>query len=199
MFSSLLIEGKEAPIIREVGDSVQVIFPKRELNPAFRMFVAEENERGKMLAVDELILLQYLLQHNEVDTGTAACLCQRTEGEAKEKLASMVKNGYLEQGGYGKGSYWSVVPSLYRKLVDGENNEARRRIEWDAAKTRVLSMLMERAKRGETGISNREIRQVTKFSRSHALNLIKELQEENPNQIHKQGQAAQTTYIWCKK
>lgn len=196
MFSSLLVEGKEAPIIREVGDSVQVIFLKRELNPAFRMFVAEENERGKMLAVDELILLQYLLQHNEVDTATAASLCQRSEGEIKEKLASMVKDGYLEQGGYGKGSYWSVAPSLYRKLVDGENNEARRRIEWDAAKTRVLSMLMDRAKRGEAGISNKEIRQVTKFSRSHALRLIKELQEENPEQVCKQGKAAHTTYVW---
>lgn len=83
----------------------------------------------------------------------------------------------MEQGGHGKGSYWSIAPSLYRKLVDDDtNNELRRRIGWDAAKTRVLSMLMDRAKRGEPGISNQEIRQVTKFSRSHALNLIKELQ-----------------------
>ncbi|MFY9180132.1 MAG: ATP-binding protein [Venatoribacter sp.] len=200
MFASLLVEGKEAPIIREVGDSVQVIFPKRELNPAFRMFVAEENDKGRMLAVDELILLQYLQQHNEVDASTAAALSQRSENEIKEKLASLVKNGYLEQGGHGKGSYWSIAPSLYRKLVDDDtNNESRRRIEWDAAKTRVLSMLMDRAKRGEPGISNQEIRQVTKFSRSHALRLIKELQDENPEQVCKQGQAAHTTYIWCEK
>ena len=199
MFSSLLVEGKEAPIIREVGDSVQVIFLKRELNPAFRMFVAEENDKGKMLAVDELILLQYLLQHNEVDTATAAALCQRSESEIKETLAAMLNDEYLEQGGYGKGSYWSIAPSLYRKLVSDGNNESRRRIEWDAAKTRVLSMLMDRARRGEAGISNREIRQVTKFSRSHALRLIKELQAENPAQVAKQGKAAQTTYVWQEK
>ncbi len=199
MFSSLLVEGKEAPIIREVGDSVQVVFPKRELNPTFRMFVAEENDKGRMFAVDELILLQYLLQHNEVDTATAAALCQRSEHEIKEKLATMVIDEYLEQGGYGKGSYWSIAPSLYRKLVDDGNNESRRRIEWDAAKTRVLSMLMDRAKRAETGISNQEIRRVTKFSRSHALRLIKELQDENPGQIFKQGKAAQTNYVWREK
>src|SRR5690625_4767170 len=199
MFSSLLVEGKEAPIIREVGDSVQVVFLKRELNPAFRMFVAEENDKGKMLAVDELILLQYLLQHNEIDTATAAALCQRSESEIKETLAAMLNDEYLEQGGYGKGSYWSIAPSLYRKLVSDGNNESRRRIEWDAAKTRVLSMLMDRARRGEAGISNREIRQVTKFSRSHALNLIKELQQENPGQVVKQGKAAQTTYVWQEK
>lgn len=199
MFSSLLVEGKEAPIIREVGDSVQVVFPKRELNPTFRMFVAEENDKGRMFAVDELILLQYLLQHNEVDTATAAALCQRSEHEIKEKLTAMLKDEYLEQGGYGKGSYWSIAPSLYRKLADDGNNESRRRIEWDAAKTRVLSMLMDRAKRGEAGISNQEIRQVTKFSRSHALRLIKELQAENPDQVVRQGKVAQTTYVWREK
>ncbi|MEZ2720348.1 ATP-binding protein [Paenalcaligenes hominis] len=199
MFSSLLVEGKEAPIISEVGDSVQVVFLKRELNPTFRMFVAEENEKGKMLAVDELILLQHLLQHNEVDTSTAAVLCQRSEGEIKLKLATMAKDGYLEQGGHGRGTYWSIHPNLHRKLVDDGNSETRRRITWEAAKTRVLSMLMERAKRGEAGISNREIRQVTKFSRNHVLRLIKELQAENPDQIVKQGSAAKTTYVWHEK
>ncbi|SUA65975.1 hypothetical protein RP300_01950 [Oligella urethralis] len=199
MFSSLLIEGKEAPIIREVGDSVQVIFPKRELNPAFRMFVAEENENGKTLAVDELILLQYLLQHNEVDTATAATLCQRTEREIKEKLATMVKNEYLEQGGHGRGTYWSIHPNLHRKLVDDGSSEARRRIEWEAAKTRVLSILMDRAKRGKAGVSNSDIRQVTRFSRSHVLRLIKELQEENPEKVVKQGRGPKTTYVWLAK
>ena len=58
---------------------------------------------------------------------------------------------------------------------------------------------MDRAKRAETGISNQEIRRVTKFSRSHALRLIKELQDENPGQIFKQGKAAQTNYVWREK
>lgn len=93
------------------------------------MFVAEENDKGRIFAVDELILLQYLLQHNEVDTATAAALCQRSEHEIKEKLATMVIDEYLEQGGYGKGSYWSITPSLYRKLMNDGNNESHRRIE----------------------------------------------------------------------
>jgi len=58
---------------------------------------------------------------------------------------------------------------------------------------------MDRAKRGEAGISNQGIRQVTKCSRSHALRLIKELQAENPDQVVKQGKAAQTTYVWREK
>ena len=74
MFSALLIEGKEPPHIREIGESVLVGFPKRDLNSAFRLFVAEESRHERNLGVDELLLLQYLLQHPEVDTGTASTL-----------------------------------------------------------------------------------------------------------------------------
>ena len=65
MFSALLIEGKDPPYIREIGESVLVGFPKRNLNAAFRLFVAEESEHGRNLSVDKLLLLQYLLQHPE--------------------------------------------------------------------------------------------------------------------------------------
>nr|WP_276672234.1 ATP-binding protein [Chlorobium limicola] len=55
MFSSLLIEGKEPPHIREIGESVLVSFPRRELHAAFRLFVAEEAEKGRDPGVDELL------------------------------------------------------------------------------------------------------------------------------------------------
>ncbi len=51
MFSALLIEGKDPPYIREIGEFVLVGFPKRNLNAAFRLFVAEESEHGRNLSV----------------------------------------------------------------------------------------------------------------------------------------------------
>ena len=62
-----------------------------------------------------------------------------------------------------------------RRVVD----EARRRIDWEAAKTRVLSILMERARRNEPGLSNKEIRQITRFDRNQARRLMQELMQEN--------------------
>ena len=88
MFSALLMEGKEPPYIREIGESVLVGFPKRDLNAAFRLFVAKESEYGRNLGVDELLLLQYLLQYPETDTSKAATLCQRSESEIRERLSS---------------------------------------------------------------------------------------------------------------
>src|SRR5690554_3611113 len=193
MFEAMLMEGKEPPVIREIGDSVAVIFHKREINAAFRQFVAEESERGLSLGVDQLLLLQYFLQHPEVDTATAAGLCQRTEPETRELLADMERQGYVEHGGSGRGAYWSIHPELYARLRADGNAETRRRIDWDAAKTRVLSILIERAKRGEVGLSNKEIRQITRFDRNHAYRLMRELREENP-QIQPPGKGAHARY-----
>ncbi len=179
MYSALLIEGKDPPHIREIGESVLVGFPKRDLNAAFRLFVAEESEYGRSLGVDELLLLRYLLLHPEVDTGTAAALCQRSEPEIRERLSGMESAGYVEHGGKGRGAYWCIQPDLYNRLAESGQGDTRRRIDWEAAKTRVLSILMERARRSEPGLSNKDIRQITRFDRNQARRLIRELMREN--------------------
>lgn len=180
IFNAMLMEGKEPPVIREIGNSVLVSFPKRELDAAFRVFVAEESDRGRDLGVDELLLLQYLRQHPEVDTATAATLCQRSETEIRERLTQMEHWGYIEHGGAKRGAYWCMHPALYGRLTGEVYGETRRRITWEAAKTRVLSILMERAHRKEQGLSNKEIRQITRFDRNQVLRLMAELRHENP-------------------
>lgn len=180
MFSALLSEGKEPPQIREIGESVLVSFPRRELNAAFRLFVADEREKGRDLGVDELLLLQFLLHHPEVNTCTAAGFCQRSEAEIRERLSSMEISGYIEHGGVGRGAYWCLHPDLYKRLAGDGQGEVRRRVDWEAAKTRILSILMERSRRGEPGLSNKEIRQITHFDRNQVYRLMTELRHENP-------------------
>ena len=183
MFSAMLMEGKEPPVIREIGDSVTLIFMKRELNAAFRLFVAEESRHGQNLGVDNLLILQHLLKHPEIETTTAASLCQRSEPQMRECLVNMEQLGYIERGGSGRSTYWSIYSGLYNQLAQDGNSEKRRRIDWEAAKTRVLSILIERAKRGEPGISNEELRRITHFDRNQVRRLMTELREENKNLI----------------
>ena len=193
MFAALLIEGKEPPHIREIGESVLLSFSKRDLNADFRMFIAEEGERGRLLGVDELLLLQHLLQHPELDTSTAATLCHRSEPEIRERLSDMESAGYIEHGGKGRGTYWCIHSDLFNRLTEEGQGEARRRIDWEAAKTRVLSILMERARRSEQGLSNKEIRQITRFDRNQAWRLMQELMRETP-QIRQVGERRWTRY-----
>ena len=181
MFFALLIEGKEPPYIREIGESVSVEFPKKDLNVAFRLFVAEESRNDRNLGVDELLLLQHLLQYPELETRTAAALCQRGEPQIRERLSSMESAGYIEHSVKGRGVYWSIHPDLYNRLTEDHQGEASGRINWEAAKSQVLSILIERARRGETGLSNKEIRQITRFNRNQVHRLMIELRQENPD------------------
>jgi ATP-dependent DNA helicase RecG len=79
IYSAFLIEGKRPPLIREIGESVCVTFLREDISSAFRAFVAEEAKHGRMLNVDQLLLLNYLVEHAEIDTATAVTLCQRLE------------------------------------------------------------------------------------------------------------------------
>jgi ATP-dependent DNA helicase RecG len=177
MFSALLIEGKEPPIIEEQGEAVKVIFLAEELSVEFRAFVEEENRRGRLFSVDELLMLQYLLRHPELDTTTAAQVCQRKDSEAREALSRMERDmGYLERGGTGKGRYWVLRANLHRRLSGPGLPERDQRIDWETAKTRVLSVLKKRA---EEGLSNREIRQITHLDRNQVVRLMRELRIED--------------------
>lgn len=196
MYEALLMEGKEPPSIQEIGESVTVTFFRRDLSPAFRLFVAEESKAGRILGVDRLLILQYLLQHFEMDTPTAARLCQRSEEQLRGVLADMEGQHYLERGRTGKGTYWTLSPELHTRLQEESSNlEHSRRINWDAAKTRVLSILMERALRGDAGLSNREIRQITHYSRYQVIRLMKELIRENST-IQPPGRGKHAVYLY---
>ena len=176
MFQAMLIEGKEPPIIQDQGDSVKVLFQGGELSAPFRAFVAEESKRGRGLPVDYLLILQNLLRHPELDTASASRICQRSDAEMREILNEMeVDREYLERGGTGRGTYWMLMPDLHRRLIADGHPERDRRIDWEAAKTRVLSILKQREGRGELGLSNTEIRKITHLDRYQVVRLMREL------------------------
>jgi ATP-dependent DNA helicase RecG len=83
-------------------------------------------------------------------------------------------------------------------MADDGRAEKRRRIDWEAAKTRVLSILMERAKRGEPGLSNKEIRQVTRYDRSQVTRLMRELRQAHLS-VQTSGHGAGAMYQWQEK
>ena len=196
IYRALLIEGKEPPVIEELGECVRVTLLAREHSAGFRLFVAEESKAGRLPGVDHLLVLQYLLHHPEMDTGTAARLCQRSEAEIREVLSQMESEWhYLERGGTGRGTYWTLAPDVFRRLRETGTPERDRRIDWEAAKTRILSILRQRADRGEPGLSNKEIRGIAHLDRNQASRLMRELRTEVP-QIHLLGAKKGSRYAY---
>jgi len=199
MFEAMLIEGKAPPRIVDEGEAVKLSFRRQVMSAAFRGFVAEEGKRGHLLEVDHLLVLHHLLEQPEVDTATAARLCQQDEEAARAVLNALeVHFGYLERGGTGgRGSYWTLRPDLYRKLGGSGNPERNRRIDWEAAKMRVVSILQERARRGEEGLKNEELRQITRLNRKQVVRLMLELRAEHP-EITDPGRGRSAGYRWQK-
>ena len=196
MFQALLIEGKEPPTILDEGEAVRVIFRASDLSVPFRMFVAEESDRGRILAVEHLLIIQHLLRHPEIDTATAARITQQNEPDAHDILSRMETDlGYLDRGGTGRGTYWTLRHDLHRRLSAPGHPERDRRIDWEAAKTRVLSVLRQRTERGEAGLSNKEIRAITRFDRNQVTRILRELRIEYP-QITTDGHGAGARYMW---
>jgi len=101
----------------------------------------------------------------------------------------------VERGGTGRGTYWTLPPTMHQTLAGPGHPERDRRIDWEAAKTRILSVLKDRAKRGEQGLSNEEIRKITHYDRAQCRRLMKELMEEN-DEITKQGERRWTRYVY---
>lgn len=200
MFEAMLIEGKEPPQIMESGDSVTIQFFRQDVVPEFRKFVAEESRDGHSLSVDELLVIQYLLRHAELETVQAATLCQRAESHMRNTLSRMERErGYIERGGTGRGAYWILNAKLAQRLRPGSKDEAQRRIDWEGAKTRILSILKQRAVRGDGGITNKEIRGITHYDRNQVIRLMKELGEElqgKPSKIKRIGHGAGSRYLW---
>ena len=196
MYQALLIEGKEPPVILDEGEAVRVIFRAGDLSVPFRLFVAEEADKGRILTVEDLLIIQYLLRHPEIDTATAARITQQSESGMRETLSHMELDlGYVERGGTGRGTYWVLRHDLHRRLSVPGHPERDRRIDWEAAKTRVLSILKQRADRGEPGLSNAEIRQIIHMDRNQVVRLMRELRREHP-EIRAPGRGRWARYEW---
>lgn len=194
MFEAMLVEGKEPPLIIDEESAVRVVFKRQETARPFREFIAEEGKTGRALDVDHLLVLRYLLSHPEIDTSTAAELCQRRDAEMRDILDEMVQIfDYLERGGAGRGSWWRMKPALHRRLEGLGHAERDQRIDWGVAKTRVLNMLKQRARRGEPGLTNAGIREVTAYDRQQVNRLIHELEAEG---VRMQGHGRGSCYTY---
>ena len=112
---------------------------------------------------------------------------------ADQVLRKIGEARYLERGGTGRRTDWNLRPDLHRRLSAPGHPERDRRIDWEAAKTEVLSVLMDRAKRGELGLPNEGLRRITHLNRNQARRLMQELMNENP-QIRKTGERRWTRY-----
>jgi ATP-dependent DNA helicase RecG len=179
MYSAMLQEGKEPPILRDEDDAVRVVLLASEFSVPFRTFVAEEANRNHWLAVEDLLVLQYLLRHGEIELSTVMEICQQHEREARESVHRLDKQyRILEASGRRDSGVWRLRAEVERALTRDTSPTRSRQQQLDAAISTVLRALRERYDRGEHGLTNAELRELTHLNRDQMKYVMSKIRKE---------------------
>ncbi|WP_338778632.1 RNA-binding domain-containing protein [Metabacillus sp. FJAT-52054] len=188
IFRSLLIEGKEPPIYREIGGHIELFFISSPLNNSFKNLVKQMVDDGNHIDVDHLLILQYLIRHEQINTIIAAEVAQRSMEQARELLSKMYNEfNLVEPVGRGKGRYYTLSRHSYDLLKENMKYERQQSLDKEAVKIRILSILKERP------LSNKEIRQLTGMNSKQVQRLITELR---PDGVELRGKGPGTRYLY---
>lgn len=119
IFYEQLRNGRPAPSYeRSDAAGVTVVIPGGEANLDFVRLLVEESQQGRLLGLDELLLLNALWQERDLTTEAAACLTQKPETETRAALHRLVEAGLVEDRGQKKGRTWHLSAATYRLLGD---------------------------------------------------------------------------------
>ncbi|WP_245971577.1 ATP-binding protein [Calidithermus terrae] len=119
IFYEQLRNGRPAPsYARSDAHSVVVVLPGGEANLEFVRLVVEEGQAGRVINLDELLLLNALWQERTLTTEEAARLIQKPEADARGILSRLVEAGLVEGRGEGKSRAWHLSAATYRRLGD---------------------------------------------------------------------------------
>ena len=110
----------------------------------------------------------------------------------------------MEQAGYiihavavGE-AYWSMDTKLLRRLSGRQRTGKRQQNDRDATKAKILAILKDRARSGETGLSNEEIRQISRYDRNQVYQMMRELRAED-SRVMPPGRGRSAAYTYWNK
>ncbi len=104
IFTAQLRNGRPAPSYqRSTPTDVVLVLPGGKANLQFVRLVAEENRVGRILGLDELLILNALWQERSLSTPQASVLLQKPESDAHAVLERLVETGLVEARGERKG------------------------------------------------------------------------------------------------
>lgn len=119
IFYEQLRNGRPAPSYSQSdATGVVLVLPGGKANMEFVRLVVEEGQAGRVLGLDELLLLNALWQERSITTDEAARLIQKAEGDARSVLNRLVETGLVEARGERRGRTWHLSAALYRRLGD---------------------------------------------------------------------------------
>jgi len=185
MVRALLGEGFQPPEYDLQGNRVQINFIGGGTVARFRLFVEKEIQEGRPMTLEILLLLHAALQQPEIDEEIIAHVCQVDVSKALSLLDEMDRErGYLQRMFTGQEAAWALRREMYDRIYDERLLKRQRRWYREKLKERVLHILKQRADEGDAGISNAEIRQMTRLKSHRSCTLLYEMMRDHPEIEH---------------
>jgi len=174
IFYEQLRNGRPAPSYeRSDATSVVLVLPGGQANLDFVRLVVEEGQAGRVLRLDELLLLNALWQERTLTTDEAARLIQKPATEARGVLNRLVEIGLVEARGEKRARTWHLSASTYRRL--GEKAAYVRQRGFESLQLEQM-VLQYAEKHGR--ITRREAAELCRLSRDQAYRLLTRLAKE---------------------
>jgi ATP-dependent DNA helicase RecG len=171
IFYEQLRNGRPAPsYARSDAAGVQVVLPGGEANLDFVQLIVREAQDGRVMRLDELLLLNALWQERSLATGDAARLTQKPEPETRATLHRLVETGLVEERGRKKGRTWHLSAAAYRALGDKAGYVRQRGFE-PLQQEQMVRQYVEKHGR----IARREAAELCRISGPQAYRLLKQL------------------------
>jgi ATP-dependent DNA helicase RecG len=188
-----LRNGRPAPSYeRSTGTTVVVQFPGGRANLDFVRLAVEENQSGRLLSLDDLLVLNALWLEREINAGRAAALIQKPDAEARRVLVHLAEAGLVEARGEGNARKYHFSAQTYRRLGIESAYSPMRGLEPRQQEQRVLKHVKEHG-----GISRREAAELCRLSSPQARYLLKRLVDKGLLTIRGRGRA--TVYVRSSK
>jgi len=193
IFRALLEEGKEPPVFDEIGQTVRVTFPGQKVDQAFKALLSFLiDQQGAYLDVDDLLLLHFFRRRHEARWNDIREAYPYDDRRLHEKLASLENQMLmLEHSGTGRGTIYRLSRRASAILNESVAYDMTRRLDREAIKVRILSLLKDRPLR------NAEIRAFTDLKRQQVTVVLKDLESEG--QVFLDGKGAGARWHLTKR
>ena len=171
IFYEQLRNGRPAPSYgRSTETNVVLVLPGGPASLEFVRLAVEENQAGRALRLDELLVLHHLRSERRLTTAEAAILTQKPEAEAQGVLEGLVEAGLVEPRGERKGRSYHLSAATYRRLGEKAAYVRQRGFEPAQQEQMVLQYVAK-----HSSISRGEVAQLCQLSGPQAYRLLRKL------------------------
>jgi ATP-dependent DNA helicase RecG len=146
--------------------------------------------------VEDLLVIHYLLRHREIGLQATQEICQQHEREAREGLRRLEsKYAVLESHGRGKDTTWRLRAEVERRLTSETSPTRSRQAQLEAAISVILRTLRDRHEKGEPGLSNADIRQLTSLDREQVKYVMRKIKKDGMVEADGRGGATRWRFL----